>query len=215
MFCTHCGEENAESAKYCYRCGEHIDLPSDFSQTHFTESQYLSVEHEHANTSEGVKVSPSLQFAGFWIRFLALTIDSLFVIIIFTALAFLIVLPFAVNGSLIAHQAILKALERVLYAALIIGYFTLFVARYSATPGKMLLGLRIIWLDGQSPSWKRALGRTLAQGASSLVFCFGYIQAAFRAEKMSPHDELCRTRVVWKRSLPPTRSDPRSLPLRG
>ncbi len=75
-------------------------------------------------------------------------------------------------------------------------YNTILVARYGATFGKMALGLRIVTAGCERVSFLRALGRSLAEMISSLVFYLGYWVAAFDEEKRTWHDHICGTRVI-------------------
>ena len=80
-------------------------------------------------------------------------------------------------------------------------YNVFFVTRFGATPGKMLLGLRIIWTDGRPASWQRALARSISYLASGMALYLGFLMAAFTSEKKAMHDILCATRVVFKHSV--------------
>ena len=77
-------------------------------------------------------------------------------------------------------------------------YAWLFVGRCSATPGKMLVGIKIVMAEGQPISYGRSFGRFWADVVSQLTCYIGYILAAFDDEKRALHDRICNTRVVYK-----------------
>jgi uncharacterized RDD family membrane protein YckC len=71
-----------------------------------------------------------------------------------------------------------------------------FVGRFGATPGKMLLKLKVVTPEGAPASYGRAFGRAAAEILSGLVCNIGYIIAAFDEQKRTLHDHICNTRVV-------------------
>jgi len=73
---------------------------------------------------------------------------------------------------------------------------TYFLGKFSATPGKMALGLKVLRADGEMITYPRALGRFFAEFLSSVILAIGYIMAAFDEEKRALHDRICDTRVV-------------------
>jgi len=138
---------------------------------------------------EGVTVAGEMVYAGFWIRFGAKFIDGIILGIAGFALGFL--------GSLIVRHAVAAAvIENVLSFALSVAYTTYFVGAYSATPGKMACGLKVVRSDGEKISYGRACGRCFAEFASYLTLTIGYIMAAFDQEKRALHDRICDTRVI-------------------
>jgi uncharacterized RDD family membrane protein YckC len=75
-------------------------------------------------------------------------------------------------------------------------YTVYFQVRNEGTPGKRLLGLRVVRADGSRLSGWRAAGRYAAEQLSGMTFLVGYVMAAFDDEKRSLHDFICDTRVV-------------------
>ncbi|MGE5840070.1 MAG: RDD family protein [Deltaproteobacteria bacterium] len=138
---------------------------------------------------EGVTVAGEMVYAGFWIRFGAKFIDGILLGITGFVLGFL--------GSLIVRQPVaVVVVENVLSFALSVAYATYFVGAYSATPGKMACGLKVVRPDGEKISYARACGRFFAEFVSSLTLAIGYIMAAFDGEKRALHDRICDTRVI-------------------
>jgi uncharacterized RDD family membrane protein YckC len=130
----------------------------------------------------------SAEFGGFWIRFLAVLVDSA---IVFLGMALIIAGGAMALGS---EMAPLAALAAGLFAFL---YWPVMQAsKLQATFGKALLGLRLTGYQGNRISFLRSLGRELAKILSSAVFMVGYILAAFTARKQALHDLVASTYVV-------------------
>ncbi|MEL6308355.1 MAG: RDD family protein [Chloroflexota bacterium] len=64
------------------------------------------------------------------------------------------------------------------------------------TPGKRMMGLRVIKADGSQLSDVDALIRALGYYVSGLVFSLGYIWALFDDQSRTWHDIMAGTRVV-------------------
>jgi len=75
-------------------------------------------------------------------------------------------------------------------------YFVGFNGRFGATPGKMVLKLKIVRPDGEPISYGRAFGRYFAKMLSSLIFCIGYMMAGWDEQKRALHDRIADTRVI-------------------
>ncbi len=149
---------------------------------------------------EGVALSGTFVYGGFWIRGLALIVDG---IILFPVNLLLNLMAGVMTGApgpahdMGMHVAA-AGLPMLLNLALACAYDTWFVGRFAATPGKMLCGLRVVRPDGERVSYARALGRHFAEMLSAYILLIGYIMAAFDGEKRSLHDHICDTRVVRK-----------------
>jgi uncharacterized RDD family membrane protein YckC len=138
---------------------------------------------------EGVAPAGEMVFAGFWIRVGAKIIDG----VIITVVGF--VLVFLVN-FIIRHVVAAAVLQNTIYIALSIFYSIYFLGKYSATPGKMACGLKVVRPDGEKISYARACGRFFAEFLSSIILYVGYILVAFDEERRALHDRICDTRVI-------------------
>jgi uncharacterized RDD family membrane protein YckC len=157
---------------------------------------------------EGVSTG-DMHYGGFWIRFAAKMIDWLIMQVVSTIIFF-------ITGSsmkpIFMSQSANPTPEEILnvffspafvFTMLIliiipIFYTTFFVGKYSATPGKMACGLKVVTEDGQRLSYMRAFGRYFAEIISGMILYIGYIMAAFDYEKRALHDRICTTRVIKK-----------------
>jgi uncharacterized RDD family membrane protein YckC len=140
-----------------------------------------------------------LHYAGFWIRFVATLVDGIILSVpnfIFTAMARST--PTATGQPSPQDIGIAAMMNVVL---IVIGwlYEALFTSSaYQATPGKLLVGIRIADLHGNRISFGRATGRHFAKILSAIICGIGYIMAAFDAQKRALHDQICGTLVTYK-----------------
>lgn len=157
---------------------------------------------------EGVAQPGQMVYGGFWIRFVAKFLDGLLMWVVNTAanlaLSFLFFgrLIFEPNASDVDQAGTLIAFQGVTFlvnltTGLLYAWF--FISRYSATPGKMALGLKIVCADGSPLGHGRIIGRYFAEILSGLILGIGYIMAAFDDEKRTLHDRICDTRVIKSR----------------
>ncbi len=76
-------------------------------------------------------------------------------------------------------------------------YFIPFEAsRWQATPGKRLLGLRVVAIDGQAMTLARAAARYFAGSLSWLSLNLGHALAMFRRDGRALHDLIAGTAIV-------------------
>lgn len=150
---------------------------------------------------EGAPLPSKLHYGGFWIRFLAKTVDS-FILVIANGLiqsGFYATIFRLEPGKPPGRGFFLVwFLMMLLQLAVAASYSTFFVGKFAATPGKMACGLKVVTADGGRVSYARALGRYFAEMLSSLILAIGYIMAAFDNEKRTLHDRICNTRVIHK-----------------
>jgi uncharacterized RDD family membrane protein YckC len=138
---------------------------------------------------EGLPLGNEMVYGGFWIRVGAKIIDG----IILSVIGF--VLGFA--AGLVAGKGLMSTiLQNLLYWCFSLVYTIYFLGRYSATPGKMACGLKVVRPDAEKISYSRACGRFFAEFLSSIIIGIGYIIAAFDEEKRALHDRICDTRVI-------------------
>ena len=77
-----------------------------------------------------------------------------------------------------------------------VSYTVFFIGKFGATPGKMVLGLKVVRSDGGRVTYLRAFARYFAEFLSAITLLIGYIIAAFDSEKRALHDHICDTRVI-------------------
>src|SRR5437867_1196089 len=132
--------------------------------------------------------APAAAYGGFWIRFLALVVDS----------AILNALNFMILGGAFYALGVTGLLPAVLLVVLIyLLYWPLMQASgRQATVGKALLGMKVTDASGGRISLLRSFGRELSKIISGMVLMIGYLMAGFSGRKQSLHDLIAGTYVV-------------------
>jgi uncharacterized RDD family membrane protein YckC len=195
--------------RYCSQCGQ--PAPSD----QFARFGDTLVCPNCKNTyiqklREGVSPGrPTFHYAGFWIRFVAVLIDSIILGVAGSAVQLVLLggtlrplrgmndaatpdQAFAAFGAMMGVLA-LSATVGTLIAACYEGFF---IGRLGATPGKMVLGLKVVRPNGSPVGLGRSFGRYAAKWLSYLTLLIGFIIAGFDAEKRAMHDMIADTRVI-------------------
>lgn len=121
---------------------------------------------------------PLLQYAGFWWRSLAWSLDALVLSVLFAVL-------FGAGDPGVGCVVVSW-----LYCALMES------SRWQATLGKRACGLIVIDTDTNSLSFARASGRHFAKYISMLTFGVGYAMAAFTERRQALHDLIADTLVI-------------------
>lgn len=140
-------------------------------------------------------------YAGFWVRFVAVMIDAVIVGVPlhFASLALFgaqavdpqsPTLPPSFWPSLFFQFGVAFC-----YSGVLQGYL-------NGTPGKRLMGLRLMADNLKPIGIPRAIARFFATFVSSLVFCLGYIWVGFAERKQGWHDKIAGTVVVKANLLP-------------
>ena len=141
-----------------------------------------------------------LEYAGFWIRFVAYIIDYIVLGVVDT------VLSFAIIGSSMGmvmsdDYAGLGGMLAVYYLIVVVINLAYFVLLESssrqASLGKMAVGIKVGDELGQRISGLNALGRSLSKLLSALILGIGYIMAAFDVRKQALHDKIANTVVYY------------------
>jgi len=195
--------------RYCSQCGQPspLDQLARFGDTLVCPNCKNSYVQK---LREGVApFRPAFEYAGFWIRFVAALIDGIILAVASSAVQLLllgsVIRPFAnmrepmpPDQALAAMGAIMGTLLASVLVSMVIGatYEGFFISRVGATPGKMVLGLKVVRPNGGPVSLGRAFGRYFAKWLSYMALCIGFIIVGFDAEKRAMHDMIVDTRVV-------------------
>lgn len=79
-------------------------------------------------------------------------------------------------------------------------YFTLFIALWDGqTPGKKLLGMRVVHLNGEPLGWWDAFGRFGGYAAGLATGMLGYFQIVWDPNRQALHDRVAGTVVIRTR----------------
>lgn len=135
-------------------------------------------------------------YAGFWLRTLASLIDTILLTIVISPLMIAYYgwdayMRSAVQGGSLGVVQVLLSWVFPLVVTV------LFWHRLQATPGKMLLSLKVLdEKTGQTISWKQSLIRYVGYFISTFGLLLGFVWVAFDAKKQGWHDKLAGTVVV-------------------
>lgn len=175
------------------------------------EGKFVSAEHKEEffqRLREGVQQPGTMVYGNFWPRVLAKLIDGIVAWVASMAINFGLAMLFfgqfifqpKPNNPLVAGKFwAFQGTAFLLSLCFGLAYYWFFLNRYAATPGKMVLGLKIVRSNGSALSTGRIIGRFFAERLSAMILCIGYLMVAFDAERRGLHDQICDTRVIKTR----------------
>jgi uncharacterized RDD family membrane protein YckC len=152
------------------------------------------------------------RYAGFGLRLVAWVVDAVCIVVLLVAALFWYGVVLGVTGSAgqvtppSSSPASETGAPSSSVGSLLIYLFFLVVpwlyytiaesSQYQATPGKRLIGLRVVSDAGTRISFGRANGRYWAKALSRLTFGIGYLVCAFTERKQALHDLMSGCYVV-------------------
>ncbi len=176
------------------------------------QGRWVSLEHREElfqRIRDDQPIPGQLRFAGFWLRFVAWLIDAVIIYIADQFLNFILIAthfqaappsnlnPFDPGAAMAIMRATFPSMiVNSLFGVL---YFCFFVSRFSATPGKMALGLKIVRADGTKLGLGRVIGRYFAYFLDAMTLGIGYVIIGIDDQKRALHDYVCDTRVIKAR----------------
>ena len=135
------------------------------------------------------------EYAGFWIRVGASAIDTVILLMFILPISMMIYGDaFWENESLLMGPA--DFLVNWVSPAVVTIVFWLYK---SATPGKMMLGLKVVHSDtGEPLSLGQAIGRYLGYIVAMIPLFIGFVWVGFDKKKQGWHDKLANSIVIKK-----------------
>lgn len=166
---------------------------------------YNAHETERMNEVHGTAL------ASFQSRFFAFALDFVIAFIVFTAGIIGVGRMLAKTGWVKGHVHLEFNFEHWYSLVFLVLYFGL--STYfgnGQTPGKKLLGIRVVSLAGEKLTLWQSIERALGYGASALEFGFGFVQYFIHPNNRTVHDRIAETIVVRqnKRSEHATLTEP-------
>jgi len=150
----------------------------------FNQALSLAIDKAKVRWLESVPVEQ--RCAGFWRRFAAYLLDGLILNVISWILVFILsFLPYLL-GSVIGIAFFVGSII----------YFPAFWVWQGATPGKMMMGVKIVKTDGSPIGIGRAILRYFGYIVSAIILYIGYIMIAWDSRKQGLHDKIAGTYVV-------------------
>jgi len=212
MYCHKCGAQNDDQAAFCDKCG-------------------TALQKARPETGAATPVYPAtVQYAGFWKRFAAAFIDGLIVGAVQMVLFIVLLAAGAISMSSLQPDAsaeeyshamlVVYIVSAALLPAEILFFSIMESSSRQATPGKMVLGIKVTDIDEKRVSLGRAIGRNLIVVIAlamvifavasdpmtmsplislvSILLLVPYIVIAFTAKKQGLHDIIAKCLVVVK-----------------
>ena len=150
----------------------------------------------NSELSENENTNKELEYAGFWVRTAASIIDSILVLLLTWPLLTLIYGFDYWTSESFYHGTGELVVSYVLPAVAVI----IFWIYLSATPGKIVMGLKVISLgEQQKLSVGQSIGRYLGYFPSMIVLFIGFFWVAFDRRKQGWHDKIANTAVIKNR----------------
>lgn len=123
-----------------------------------------------------------VEYAGFWVRFAAVFVDGL-VLLIPNG-----IIIFALKGGLLAN---------LLSNIVSLAYVIYMLNTKQATLGKMAVGLKVTSIDGNKPKLGKLFIREIGKILSAIIIYIGFLMVAFTKKKQGLHDKLANTVVIY------------------
>ncbi len=157
----------------------------------------------------------TVQYAGFWWRFLAYIIDAMITACVFFPLGAILGVAIAASGEDPTSAPMIGARLSLNGVSLLVTWLYYALCESSSwqgTIGKKVLGLRVTDMYGQRINFAKATGRYFGKIPSGLILGIGFIMIAFTEQKQGLHDMLAGTLVFkgpgpQEQPLPPSPPD--------
>jgi uncharacterized RDD family membrane protein YckC len=185
--CASCGSPALPDGEFCLFCGDVL-----------TESgRHLAVRLQGSTTivpTTERKTTEGREYAGFWRRVWAGTIDVSLEILVALLVSFVIDIGFSLMGRVlgIEHESaayvtgftfiVLLAVGGWLYAALSES------SRYRATIGKRIMRLQVVNADGGKLNFGQASARHVMKFISLFTLGIGFLMAGWTKRRQALHD---------------------------
>lgn len=142
--------------------------------------------------------APDFEYVGFWARVLAALIDSLLILLVIAPLLYWIYGPsYLAQAGIGGSAGTADFLLNWIFPAIAVIVFWIY---RQATPGKMVIGARIVDAKtGQPPTTGQLVGRYLGYYVSMIPCFLGMLWVAFDGRKQGWHDKLAGTVVIKDR----------------
>lgn len=152
------------------------------------------------------------QYAGFATRLIAFAADQLLVIGIIVAVNSVVMLVlnffqltvsdvFSFSGDYSDLTQLVRLLllgfGLLLNVSFYVGYFIFFWMLVGQTPGKMLMGVRVVSVTARPLSFGQAIKRLLGYYLSMLPFFMGFFWILVSDSRQGWHDKIARTYVIY------------------
>jgi uncharacterized RDD family membrane protein YckC len=191
MFCQSCGKEIPDAATSCLHCG----LPTE---------EGAPTGETSTPSPTPVAASPLAPYAGFWLRAVAIIIDSvLYSIVALIVSGVFIFLMIDSDFISPADETMIVGTAVFIELFFYLGWFLYFAilesSEWQASIGKKIVGLTVTDIRGNRLSFARAAGRSFGAMVSHMTLGVGYIMVAFTKKQQALHDMIADCLVLRAR----------------
>jgi len=218
VYCSKCGAAMADGAAFCSNCGQEFAVAAAVPLAPMMSASIADPIGGGAAAVPayaGYAAVPRVEYAGFWLRFMAFLIDNAVMGIAFALILIPLIFLTGLGGFIgtihpnedkndvdifmLVGLLFLAATASLVFTWL---YHALMESsEWQATVGKKLLGLVVTDMAGRRVSFWRATGRHFAKIITNMVPAFiGYIMAAFTEKRQALHDMIAGCLVLRRNS---------------
>jgi uncharacterized RDD family membrane protein YckC len=209
VYCSKCGGSMSEGAAFCSNCGQAFSVPVAVPRT------LLAPSPAGLPAYAGVASGPRVDYAGFWLRLLALIIDNTILLLGFVLVLIPLIFLTGLHKFLddfhpdddMNNVGIAMFMGIILVAATVSLILTWLYhalmesSDWQATLGKKALGLVVTDMAGQRVSFGRSTGRHFGKLITNLIPAFlGYVMAGFTEKRQALHDMMSGCLVLRRTS---------------
>lgn len=187
IVCKVCGTKAAKEQRFCAKCGAQLakQTATTMQNQHFKSPEPLP--------AQPAKAEGSLQYAGVLLRCLGGIFDAIVLFI----LGFFIAL---LTGQTTGDGFELYGFSAFVWWMIGFVYYAAFECKLGATPGKMVIGLRVIKTDGEVCDCKAAVIRTICRIIDNFFF-IGVLIMLFSKRNQRFGDHMANTVVIKAKSI--------------
>ena len=129
-------------------------------------------------------------------RILARLVDGLISLVLMFIFAIPTIIAFVAMGDQSPVPIIIGVISYLAWTLGMFVYIVYFTVAWGGTPGKYVLGLKVVTPDGANLTWGRSIGRFFATMVTDMTCTIGYLWAFFDDQSRALHDMICDTRVI-------------------
>ena len=135
----------------------------------------------------------NIKYAGFWVRFAANMIDSMWMLIVMFAPIFIVAWGEYLEPDSTAYLVFYLFFQFFLPAFLVFWFWQ----KWQATPGKMACGIKVVDSGSlEHPGLLKFFLRYLGYFISMIPLCLGYFWVGWDRKKRGFHDFISKTVVI-------------------
>lgn len=139
-----------------------------------------------------------MEKVGFFPRLVAYIIDDIIVLVGIVIVSAIFGLSGYATGQVTTEAAfgVLNGIGLIIALVWTFGYFIFFWSTRGQTPGKMIMGIKIVSTDGGPVTVGKAILRLIGYAVSGIVIYLGFLWVIWDKDKQGWHDKIARTYVV-------------------